>query len=156
MIHESRAPSPHAQAARREQMGLCARAGRAELERGLAGLGALPAHTDLRRPEIGLVMLRGRTGGIGAPFNLGEATVARATVRLASGETGTACVLGRDGAKAKLAALVDALWQSPLQANVESQVLAPIRAALYARDNAEAGHTAATKVDFFTLVRGED
>ena len=156
MNDKSPPPSPNALAARREQMGICARAARAELERGLAALGHMPAHADLRRPEIGLVMLRGRTGGVGAPFNLGEATVARATVRLESGETGTACVLGRDGGKARLAALVDALWQSPLQPEVEHHVLAPIRTGLAASDTTAASHAAATKVDFFTLVRGED
>ncbi|MFX6998519.1 phosphonate C-P lyase system protein PhnG, partial [Acinetobacter baumannii] len=49
---------------------------------------ALPAHEELRAPENGLVMVRGRVGGDGAPFNLGEATVSRAAVRLASGEIG--------------------------------------------------------------------
>ena len=33
----------------------------------------------LRGPETGLVTVRGRIGGGGAPFNTGEATVTRAT-----------------------------------------------------------------------------
>jgi alpha-D-ribose 1-methylphosphonate 5-triphosphate synthase subunit PhnG len=33
---------------------------------------ALPDHEVLREPENGLVMVRGRIGGDGAPFNLGE------------------------------------------------------------------------------------
>nr|WP_269812739.1 phosphonate C-P lyase system protein PhnG [Aurantimonas marina] len=63
--------------------------------------------TTLRAPEAGLVMRRGRIGG-GAPFNLGEACVARASVRLASGEVGHAMVLGRDTDHARLAAFFDA------------------------------------------------
>ena len=57
---------------------------------------ALPAHEDLREPENGLVMVRGRVGGDGAPFNLGEATVSRAAVRLSTGEVGFGYTLGRD------------------------------------------------------------
>src|SRR5262249_3031052 len=67
----------------------------------------------LRGPEIGLVTLRGRIGGAGAPFNFGEATVTRATVRLQNGSVGHSYTLGRDKEKAKLAAIADALWQDP-------------------------------------------
>src|SRR4029078_2982522 len=73
---------------------------------------ALPAHQELRAPENGLVMLRGRVGGDGAPFNPGEATVSRAAVPLPSGEVGFGYTLGRDGEKARLIALCDALAQS--------------------------------------------
>ena len=73
---------------------------------------ALPAHEDLREPENGLVMVRGRIGGDGAPFNLGEATVSRAAVRLATGEVGFGYTLGRDRQKARMIALCDALIQS--------------------------------------------
>ena len=57
-------------------------------------------------------MVRGRVGGDGAPFNLGEATVSRAAVRLSTGEVGFGYTLGRDGEKAQLIALCDALVQS--------------------------------------------
>lgn len=117
---------------------------------------ALPAFTLLREPEQGLVMLRGRIGGDGAAFNLGEATLSRAAVRLASGEVGFGYTLGRDGAKARLIALCDALLQLPAFADaVEARVIAPLRAATEARRAAEAQRTAATRVDFYTLVRGE-
>ncbi len=118
---------------------------------------AVPAYEDLREPENGLVMVRGRIGGDGAPFNLGEATVTRAAVRLATGEMGFGYVLGRDRQKARLVALCDALWQSNEFADaVEAKVLAPLRAARIAERNRKAQETAATRVDFFTLVRGED
>ena len=117
---------------------------------------ALPAHEDLRAPESGLVMMRGRIGGDGAPFNLGEATVSRAAVRLASGEVGFGYVLGRDGDKARMIALCDALVQSRDHASaIEAQVVAPLRAAMMARRNQRAAEAAATRVDFYTMVRGE-
>ena len=84
----------------------------------------------MRGPETGLVMLRGRIGGGGAPFNFGEATVTRATVRLPGGAIGHSYALGRDKEKARLAAIADALWQDPAErADVEAKVLAPLRAA---------------------------
>ena len=117
---------------------------------------ALPEHQDLREAENGLVMVRGRIGGDGAPFNLGEATVARAAVRLASGEVGFGYTLGRDREKARLIALCDALVQSNAFAGeVESKVIAPLRAMVSARRHRKAAETAATRVDFYTMVRGE-
>jgi alpha-D-ribose 1-methylphosphonate 5-triphosphate synthase subunit PhnG len=117
---------------------------------------ALPAHEDLREAENGLVMVRGRIGGDGAPFNLGEATVSRAAVRLASGEIGFGYTLGRDRDKARLIALCDALVQSEsFASDVEARVVAPLRAAMFARRERKAAETAATRVDFYTMVRGE-
>ena len=117
---------------------------------------ALPDHEILREPENGLVMVRGRIGGDGAPFNLGEATVARAAVRLSTGEVGFGYTLGRDRQKARMIALCDALLQSSEFADtVETRVLAPLRAAMASERNRRASETAATRVDFYTLVRGE-
>jgi alpha-D-ribose 1-methylphosphonate 5-triphosphate synthase subunit PhnG len=142
---------------RRELMGLLARASRRQIAEGLARLDAPTDCEDLRAPEVGLVMLRGRIAGSGAPFNLGEATVARAAVRLPGGETGFSYVLGRDGDKARLAAIVDALWADRARrGDVEEKLLAPLRADFAEKDQLEARRTAATKVDFFTMTRGED
>src|ERR1700743_989218 len=117
---------------------------------------ALPDHEDLREAENGLVMVRGRIGGDGAPFNLGEATVSRAAGRLSSGQVGFGYVLGRDRDKARLIALCDALVQSDeFASDVESKVIAPLRDAMLARRNEKAAATAATRVDFYTMVRGE-
>lgn len=111
----------------------------------------------LRGPETGLVTVRGRIGGGGAPFNVGEATVTRATVRLPSGQVGHSYTLGRDRKKAKLAAIADALWQDPAQRQtVETALVAPLRAAQGEAREKRRAETAATKVDFFTMVRGED
>jgi alpha-D-ribose 1-methylphosphonate 5-triphosphate synthase subunit PhnG len=117
---------------------------------------ALPAHEILREPESGLVMVRGRIGGDGAAFNLGEATVSRAAVRLASGEVGFGYALGRDREKARMIALCDALVQTDEFAGlVEGSVIEPLRAAMIARRHQRAAETAATRVDFYTMVRGE-
>lgn len=111
----------------------------------------------LRGPETGLVTVRGRIGGGGAPFNVGEATVTRATVRLPSGQVGHSYMLGRDRKKARLAAIADALWQDPAQRpTVETALVAPLRAAQGEAREKRRAETAATKVDFFTMVRGED
>lgn len=138
-------------------MAVLAQATSDEISAGLGALGPLPGHAELRPAETGLVMLRGRIGGDGAPFNVGEATVTRAAVQMPSGEVGFSYVLGRDREKARLAALVDALWQNEAtRAAIESNVVAPVRARLE-RERAESrAQTAATRVDFFTLVRGED
>ena len=120
------------QARRKAAMLVLAHSGTAEIAHRLETVG-VPDHEDLREPENGLVMLRGRIGGDGAPFNLGEATVSRAAVRLASGEVGFGYVLGRDRQKAQMIALCDALVQSDDFAGpVEENVLAPLRAAMNA------------------------
>ena len=53
-------------------------------------------------------------------------------------------------------ALCDALVQSSEFADaVEMRVLAPLRVAMISEQNRKATETAATRVDFYTLVRGE-
>lgn len=142
---------------RRAAMAVLAQAEPSEIERGLGQVGNDIDYTELRPAEIGLVMLRGRIGGDGAPFNIGEASVARAAVQLASGEKGFGYVLGRDRRRARLVALCDALWQSDsYRQRVEQCVLAPLRLAQDQRSTVARAQTAATRVDFFTLVRGED
>ena len=143
------------QARRKAAMTVLAHSSAAEIAGHLGRL-ALPAHDILREPEDGLVMLRGRAGGDGTAFNLGEATVSRAAVRLASGEVGFGYTLGRDRDKARMIALCDALVQSDEFAGaVEAAVIAPLRAAMVARRQQKAAETAATRVDFYTMVRGE-
>jgi alpha-D-ribose 1-methylphosphonate 5-triphosphate synthase subunit PhnG len=140
---------------RQAVMAVLAHSDAAEISDRLGSI-ALPAHENLREPENGLVMVRGRTGGDGAPFNLGEATVSRAAVRLSTGEVGFGYVLGRDRRKAEMIALCDAMVQSAEFAEIiEAKVVAPLRAAVVAERNRKAAETAATRVDFYTLVRGE-
>ncbi|MCZ8317042.1 phosphonate C-P lyase system protein PhnG [Phreatobacter sp.] len=140
--------------ARKAIMAVVARATVAEL----SGLDDLVPEgvTILRAPEIGLVMVRGRIGGDGAPFNLGEATVTRAALALPGGEIGYGHVLGRDKDKARLAALADALWQAPASRDAVEAVLAPVRDRLDAETALKRERAAATRVDFFTMVRGDN
>jgi len=143
------------QAQRKAAMAVLAHSGAVDIAGRLAAI-PLPDHENLREPENGLVMVRGRVGGDGAPFNLGEATVSRAAVRLSTGEVGFGYTLGRDRQKAQMIALCDALIQSADHAGtVETHVLAPLRAAIAAEQNRKAAETAATRVDFYTMVRGE-
>lgn len=116
----------------------------------------LPPHGVLRPPETGAVMVRGRVGGTGAAFNLGEMTVTRASVRLATGEVGHAWVQGRDKNHALRAAAVDALMQTAQSDALAAQVLRPLQAEVQGQRVARSAKAAATKVDFFTMVRGED
>lgn len=141
------------QTARQYWMGLLARAKPPLLA---ALLPDLPGHQMLRAPEVGSVMVRGRAGATGAPFNLGEMTVTRCVLQLVTGEIGHANVAGRDKAHATRAALVDALMQTPAGANIRVAVLDALEGDEAARKHTRAAKAAATKVDFFTLVRGED
>jgi alpha-D-ribose 1-methylphosphonate 5-triphosphate synthase subunit PhnG len=156
-MRESSLDDAELRARRRAAMAELADADAAEIAGFLETIGPLPAHAELRPPENGLVMLRGRIGGDGAPFNIGEATVSRAVIRLATGEIGFGYVLGRDRTKARLIALCDALLQSKAHGVIlETEVISPIRAQLTSARAAVAREVAATKVEFFTLVRGED
>lgn len=151
-------PHPDPDAARKGWMSILARAPAERLAAlwAASGLGEPDGVEWLRPPESGAVMVRGRAGAVGAPFNLGEMTVTRGALRLASGEVGHAWVQGRDKGKARLAALADALMQTAAAARVEAAILAPLRAEAAERTRARAARAAATKVEFFTMVRGED
>lgn len=150
-------PHPEETILRRNRMAVLARSGTARLRELWADLALAPGHRALRGPECGLITLRGRVGGSGGAFNFGEATVTRASVRLDDGSVGHAVALGRDMDKARIAALVDAVCQTPeTAALVDARMIAPLRQELDAADMEKREQTAATRVDFFTMVRGED
>jgi alpha-D-ribose 1-methylphosphonate 5-triphosphate synthase subunit PhnG len=139
--------------ARKVWMGLLARA---DADRLAVLFPETPPHTMLRPPEVGAVMVRGRMGAVGAPFNLGEMTVTRCVLRLNDGPVGHAHVQGRGKDHAIRAALIDALMQTGVADATRVAVLEPLAAEEAARRCARAEKAAATKVNFFTLVRGED
>jgi alpha-D-ribose 1-methylphosphonate 5-triphosphate synthase subunit PhnG len=144
-------------AARQRWMSVLAQATGAEIERAWQALPERPEYRVVRRPEVGLVMVRGRAGGSGAPFNLGEMTVTRCTVDLPSGMAGHGYVAGRNVRHAELAAVFDALLQDPLlSAGLEEAVIAPLEAGQRERRRQVAARSAPTRVEFFTLVRGDD
>jgi alpha-D-ribose 1-methylphosphonate 5-triphosphate synthase subunit PhnG len=146
-----------APAARQGLMAVCAEASAEEMARALVACGGAPEVQDVRPPEAGLVMLRGRIGGDGAPFNIGEATVTRAVVRLAGGVLGYSYLLGRSPERARLAAIIDALGQdAAMRAKLETALVAPVMARREAELVRQREEAAATRVNFFTLVRGED
>lgn len=148
-----------AQAARRQRLAILARADRALLQAAWDGLADRPGFRHLKQPETGLAMIRARAGGNGQRFNFGEMTVTRCVVALDgdSPAMGVGYVQGRDRRKAELVALFDALAQDPARRPaIDAAVIQPTEAALAERRARRAGKVAATKVDFFTLVRGED
>lgn len=141
--------------ARKAALDVLAHAGSKDLAQLWDGWADKPGHSKVRGPEVGLVMLRGRAGGGGAPFNLGEATVSRASVRIVTGQVGHGYCLGRDLAKAEVIAVIDALWQRDATP-VEAQIIEPLRALAAAADQLRRDQSAATRVDFFTMVRGDN
>lgn len=144
-------------AARRRWLSVLARAPAAELEAAWRALGAAPAYTWLRRPETGLVMVRGRAGGDGAPFNLGEMSVTRCALRTADGRVGVGYVAGRDPEQATRVAMADALLQDPAARDgVLAALVEPLARRQAARRDERARKAAATRVEFLTLVRGEN
>jgi alpha-D-ribose 1-methylphosphonate 5-triphosphate synthase subunit PhnG len=148
----STAPLDHPQPARRRWMAVLARAPADRLQALLRECGTLPGHVVLRGPEVGLVMVRGRTGGGGAPFNLGEMTVTRCTVRTEAGYIGHAYVAGREERRAELAAMTDALMQDPDRSfEIESQVIAPLERQQIEAKAERARKAAATRVQFFAM-----
>ena len=120
-----------------------------------ADTGLAPDYVMLRKAETGSVMVRGRAGSVGKAFNLGEMTVTRASLRLADGTVGHGWCQGRDRKQAETAALLDALLQGPDAARLEAAVLKPLRDARTERRRSRSERAAATKVDFFTMARGD-
>ncbi|MES2820360.1 MAG: phosphonate C-P lyase system protein PhnG [Pseudomonadota bacterium] len=110
----------------------------------------------IRPPEIGMALVRGRMGGTGSAFNLGEMSVTRCVVRLDDGATGYSYVAGRDKRHAELAALADAHLQGAQQSRWLRELIEPLAESQRACRAAAAAETATTQVEFFTLVRGED
>jgi alpha-D-ribose 1-methylphosphonate 5-triphosphate synthase subunit PhnG len=148
---------PATDAARARWISALAQADPAAVEAAWAGLASRPAYRLLRAPETGLVMVRGRAGGTGAPFNLGEMTVTRCSVELGDGRVGHAYVAGRDPRHAETAAVLDAMLQDPAgRAALETAVVEPLVAAREARQRAARAQADATRVEFFTMVRGEE
>lgn len=142
---------------RQQSLGILAKSLPAELSAALTHLGDLPAYDLLRPAETGTVMVRGRVGGTGDAFNLGEMTVSRCVVRLDDGTMGYGYVQGRDAKHAERAAVADALWQhTDWNAVVLEHVVVPLRAKASARRAEASRKAASTTVDFFTMARGEN
>jgi len=142
-------------------MATLAKATLADLEACVATLAPLPDYQFLRSPEIGLTMVRARAGGTGAAFNLGEMSLTRCVVQIPGSEaaesiSGFGYVAGRSKRHAELAALCDALMQrDDWRDRVQAHVITPLQAAYQSQQAASDRQTEATRVNFFTLLRGE-
>lgn len=134
-------------------MAVLARADLPALERALAALDTRPGWERLRGPETGMIMVRGRMGGKGRAFNLGEMTVTRCAVRLADGRIGHAYLAGRDHRRAELAAVLDAVALDSAAAARLADVIEEMAAAQHAVREDRSRRAAATQVMFYGLVR---
>lgn len=145
-----------AHAARRRWLGILARASRDELEAAKRWLPDLASIQKVRAAESGMVMLRGRVGGTGDAFNLGEASVTRCALRFGTGPLGVGYALGRDKRKAELIAAFDAALQDDAQVEaLERNVIGPLATGQSLERDAASRASAASCVEFFTFVRGE-
>ena len=141
---------------RQTWLAVLARASRAELEEALTRLGPLPSLDHVRPSEPGMFMLRGRIGGTGDAFNLGEATVTRCALRVGASALGVGYALGRDRRKVELIAVFDALLQGIAQgAQIKRDVIEPMAHRQAQERDATSRQAATSKVEFFTMVRGE-
>ncbi|WP_196861925.1 MULTISPECIES: phosphonate C-P lyase system protein PhnG [unclassified Polaromonas] len=141
---------------RRRWLAILARASRPELEAALMPFGDLPPLAHVRAPEPGMVMLRGRVGGTGDAFNLGEASVTRCALRVGASALGVGYALGRDRRKAELIAIFDAwLQDAGRHARLQREVVEPLAIQQAAQRSTASQAAATSKVEFFTFVRGE-
>lgn len=139
---------------RQQWLSALAKAPLDEFEGQWATLTTPPSYRYLRKPEVGLAMVRGRTGGTGQAFNLGEMTVTRCSIRLSSGTVGHGYLAGRDTERAEKIAVLDALFQE--DGALADKIVPILKAATAEVRMASAQKAAATKVDFFTMTRGEN
>jgi alpha-D-ribose 1-methylphosphonate 5-triphosphate synthase subunit PhnG len=146
--------TPQPPSERQHWMAVLARAGLADLEAYWQQLPEPPRYRALRTPEIGLAMVRGRAGGNGGAFNLGEVTVSRCVVELASGTRGFAYVAGRSRRHAELAAVFDGLLQDDRESH-HAALIEPLHRRWLARRETLSRKASATKVNFMTMVRGD-
>jgi alpha-D-ribose 1-methylphosphonate 5-triphosphate synthase subunit PhnG len=121
----------------------------------LEAVGRIPDFEYLREPQKGLIMVRGRAGGVGRPFNLGEALACRCSVSV-RGRLGHAYVLGDDPPKALAAAIAAALAQDPEYSDRIASMVLALEEELARKRGGEQKRAMETRVEFFTLVRGED
>ncbi|NOH62227.1 phosphonate C-P lyase system protein PhnG [Vibrio sp. RE88] len=142
---------------RQKWMSVLAQSQFSELKSRWDTLALAPEYAMVRQSEIGLAQVRARMGSTGRQFNVGDATITRAVIKLSSGELGYSYLQGRNKPHAELAAVIDALMQNDQYLEVlNSQLIEPLAALKHERDSQRAQEVASSKVDFFTMVRGED
>lgn len=143
----------HSKTPRQEWMAVLARTPANELLTLIDALAEKPIYSLPRPIETGLSMVRGRVSANGEPFNLGEMSITRCVIQLEDSTQGVAYIAGRDKAQAELAAVIDALLQNK---QIDVKAIEPLQQKINNARQKRAEQVASTKVDFFTLVRGED
>ncbi|HEP0019454.1 TPA: phosphonate C-P lyase system protein PhnG [Klebsiella aerogenes] len=144
-------------ATRQRWMSVLAHSDPQDLLARMQSLRLAPEYELIRPPETGLVQLQARMGGIGDRFFAGDTTLTRAAVRLADGTLGYSWILGRDRPHAERCAAIDGLLQSPHYFHTLMETLiTPLEAQRSARFDARRAEVNASRVDFFTLVRGDN
>lgn len=152
-----RETSQQGELSRAEWLGILSRAQPGDLARLAVPILEGLAFDWLRSPQIGLAMVRGRAGGTGGVFNLGEMTLTRCSVRVGNGTIGHGFAQGRNRLHAEQAALLDALLQDEeRRAELVARVILPLATLEAERRRERSLKAAATKVEFFTMVRGEN
>ena len=166
----------HADTATRQHwMSVLAHSQPTELAARLNALNITADYEVIRAAETGLVQIQARMGGTGERFFAGDATLTRAAVRLTDGTLGYSWVLGRDKQHAERCALIDALMQQTYMENtlhhlgeevellqtrhfqnLSETLIAPLNADRMARIAARQAEVNASRVDFFTMVRGDN
>ncbi|MBW1252718.1 phosphonate C-P lyase system protein PhnG [Pantoea allii] len=145
------------QTARQHWLSVLAHSSAAELDAHWQPLNLKPEFTLIRPAEIGLTRLQARMGATGKRFVVGDATVTRAVVRLNDGTLGYSYLLGRDKAHAERCALMDALLQQTETGELlQEKIITPLAASREEQRQLRAREIASSKVDFFTLVRGDN
>ena len=141
---------------RQQWMSILSKSSSQELEDAWQVVPERPKYRHLHKPETGSIMVRARAGGSDVRFNLGEVTATRCTIQIVKGHVGSAYVLGRDHRHAELAALFDALLQDPLHyPEIFNSIVSRLKISCDKRKEEISKKSAATKIDFFTMVRGE-
>jgi alpha-D-ribose 1-methylphosphonate 5-triphosphate synthase subunit PhnG len=141
---------------RQQWIAVLAKSSRKDLEEALHRLPRKPRYHFMRQPETGAIMVRARAGGSGLKFNLGEVSVSRCIVKIDNGHVGCGYVMGRDHRHAELVSVFDGLLQDKtLQRRILDSVIDPLENKILERKELNSKKTAATKVDFFTMLRGE-
>ena len=155
---DMKAPMDRQTRARKEWMGVLARTGTESLEAAYARLDPEPRFEHLRPPEVGMAMVRARAEARGRAVQprrndhvplLGPPCGRQRGPRLRG--------LGAMRGTPNWRRCFDALLQDPESGPaLRRAVIEPLSASLAEGRRRRAAKTAATRVNFFTMVRGQD
>lgn len=149
--------TPQKNHARRQHwMSVLARADWADIEHRWKSVGIDLPYTILREPEIGLAQIRGKMANKGDVFNVGDTTITRASVQFKNDVVGHCYTMGRNLDKALTCAVIDGVLQHDQHNQVVMDaVIAPLQQAFIEKRKHRKQEIETSKVDFFTLVRGD-